>query len=262
MNIAALDIGLLNGHTGYSRFVILSRGRSGSNFLRGLLNSNSQIVTFGELFRFSNTIGWEFPDYEEYMNSPGLIAFSQRAPGNFVEKVVFRRFPRTILAVGFKLFYYHAREDSRERIWDYLEENRDIKIIHLVRENSLRVVLSEKIANKTNIWTNTNGASAPRLSIELDYDEITVSFRRMEEERQQADHLFGRHSVLKLRYEDLCLNYIQEMNRIQAFLGVDPENIRPLTYKQSNQPLSDAISNYSDLKERFMGEQWEHFFDE
>jgi hypothetical protein len=52
------------------------------------------------------------------------------------------------------------------------------------------------------------------------------------------------------------------MQRIQEFLGVDCEAVVPLTYKQSNQPLSEAISNYFELKEKFVDSPWEDFFED
>jgi hypothetical protein len=44
-------------HRDYTRFIILGRSRSGSNYLRGLLNSHRRIVAFGELFRSDEAIG-------------------------------------------------------------------------------------------------------------------------------------------------------------------------------------------------------------
>jgi len=60
----------------------------------------------------------------------------------------------------------------------------------------------------------------------------------------------------------LLRNYECEMKRIQEFLGVAYEVVRPLTYKQSGQPLSRAISNYVELKEQFQGTSWEAFFED
>ncbi len=37
-------------HTGYTKYILLGRSRTGSNFLRGLLSSHDQIVCYGELF--------------------------------------------------------------------------------------------------------------------------------------------------------------------------------------------------------------------
>ena len=52
------------------------------------------------------------------------------------------------------------------------------------------------------------------------------------------------------------------MKRVQDFLGVQYETVKPSTYKQSHQSLSDSISNYWGLKERFTGTPWEEFFED
>ena len=49
----ALETGLLQGHRDYTKFVILGRGRSGSNFLASLLKSHTQVICFGEIFNNS-----------------------------------------------------------------------------------------------------------------------------------------------------------------------------------------------------------------
>jgi hypothetical protein len=36
--------------------------------------------------------------------------------------------------------------------------------------------------------------------------------------------------------------------------------VNPSTFAQARQPLSKAIANYAELKERFSGTIWEEFF--
>lgn len=172
----ALNRGLLDGHSDYCKFIILARGRSGSNFLRGLLNSHSGVITFGELFRFCDSIGWEFPEYDRYLQSRNLISLMQKDPCKFLETDVFRKFQKGILAVGFKIFYYHAQEDPRKNVWTYLKNRKDLKIIHLKRNNTLRVIFSLKKASKTNKWTNTTGEIEEDFTVPLDYEECRQAF--------------------------------------------------------------------------------------
>jgi len=54
-----LEMQLIKGHSDYTRFVIISRGRSGTNLLRGMLNAHSQIRTVGEIFRRYGEIRWD-----------------------------------------------------------------------------------------------------------------------------------------------------------------------------------------------------------
>lgn len=258
----ALDLGVLDGHSDYCRFIILGTARSGSNFLLGLLNSHSQIIAFGELFRSYDSIGWDLPDYDPYLQSRSLTSLMQSDPSRFLEEKVFRKFPKQISAVGFKIFYYHAQDDSRETVWTFLRDQKDIKVIHLKRSHTLRRILSLKKAHKTNRWTNTTGTEEEETAISLDYEECLKAFTEATEIKKQFDIHFEGHHKIDVSYEDLSDDYESEMKRIQEFLGVNYEVVKPSTYKQSNQPLSETISNYFDLKRKFKDTPWEEFFED
>lgn len=258
----AYDSGIWGAQSDYCRFIILGRGRTGSNFLRGLLNSHTQIITFGELFRFNDSIGWEFPDYDRFLQTPSLISLMQDDPIKFLEKKVFRKFPRRISAVGFKLFYYHAQEDSRKIVWTYLRNQKDLKVIHLKRNNTFKMILSEQKAFKTNRWTNTAGQEEAKLALSINHEECLQRFSHEQQVKEEFDAYFEDHPKIEVIYEDLSRDYGSEMKRVQEFLGVNFEVVQPSTYKQSNQPLSEAISNYFELKEKCIGTPWEKFFEE
>jgi len=257
-----LNLDLFGGQSDYRRFVILGEARSGSNFLRGMLNSHPDMVTFGEIFRFYDNIGWEFPDFEKYRQTRRQISLMQRDPVKFLESKVFEKFPSAIDAVGFKMFYYHAQEDSRKAIWNYLKERKDIRIIHLKRKNSLRVLLSRKKAHMTNQWTDVNGLHNDVLSISLSREECLEQFTWIRDMWRVYDHLFREHPKMDLVYEDLTSNRDGKTQRVQEFLGVSKKSLLPDTYKQAQQPLSKAISNYVQLKSQFKGTRWETFFED
>lgn len=56
--ISAIDIGLLEGQSKYTKFVILGRARTGSNLLRGMLNTHNHVMVFRELYRNEGVIDW------------------------------------------------------------------------------------------------------------------------------------------------------------------------------------------------------------
>jgi LPS sulfotransferase NodH len=255
----ALDLGLMEGHKDYNRFIILGRSRSGSNFLRGLLNSHSQIVALGELFQNPAAIGWAYPGY---LNTRRLYSQFLNDPVRFIETKVFKIFPRQIKAVGFKIFYYHAQNENWRAIWDYLRDESSIKVIHIKRQNILRTHLSRKMAAMTDTWVDTGGEQPDHRSVQLDYEECLKDFRQTREWERMHDDLFGNHPILEIFYEDLALDYAGVMQRVQSFLGVAPEPVKPQTFKQSNQPLSQSISNYGDLKLLFSGTEWAPYFEE
>ncbi len=256
------QLGIVRGCRDYRRFIILTTARSGSNFLRGLLNAHSQVIAFGELFRDPGAIGWDLPRYDEFLQSPRLRRLAQRDPAAFVEREVFKTFPMQTKAVGFKIFYYHAQDASRRDIWRYLRESRDISVIHLKRNNMLKNLLSLNKAFQTNNWTSTKGTREEKLVLSLDPEECLKHFTWAQNVKQEYDGLFADHSKIDVIYEDLAGDTPGEFARIQRFLGIDLESCKPTTRRQSGQPLSEAVSNYFELKERFKGSPWESFFED
>jgi LPS sulfotransferase NodH len=257
-----LNWGRLGGHSNYAPFIILGEARSGSNFLRGMLNTHPQVVTFGEIFRFYDNIGWELPAFERYRQTPRLISLMQRDPVRFLERWLFEKFPPSIGAVGFKLFYYHAKEDSRKVIWPYLKDKKDIRVIHLKRKNSLRVLLSRKKAHMTDKWTDLDGKEEDALSIALSPEECLEQFTWIRNMWREYDHFFREHEMMELFYEDLTADRDGETQRVQRFLGVSPRHLLPSTHKQARQSLGEAINNYEALKNHFKGSPWEAFFED
>lgn len=186
----------------------------------------------------------------------------QNNPAQFLDQHVFKRFSKSISAVGFKLFYYHAQDDSRKTLWPFLKNQTDLGIIHLKRNNALKVLLSEKRAFETDRWTNTTGIEEENFSTALEFEECRRVFLRNEEEKKHFDRYFEGHRKLDVIYEDFVADWTREMERIQDFLGVPHETVRPSTYKQSNQRLSEIIANYFELKERFRSTPWQGFFED
>lgn len=255
------DIGRIDEHSDYVRFIIVGHARTGSNFLRGLLNSHSRIIALGEIFRNfpPDSIGWDTPGYP---HSRSVLSLFQKDPIKFLEEKVFRNFPKHISAVGFKIFYYHAQNENWKPVWTYLRNQEDLRIIHIKRKNFLKTHFSLIKAFKTNEWGNTSGAQKENVSISLSYEDCLKSFIKMQEWEKKYDIFFENNYKIDVLYENLSNDYENEMKRIQEFLGVDYEVVTPSTYKQSNQPLSKAISNYFELKEKFKGTPWEEFFED
>lgn len=253
----ALEAGLSRGHDGYTRFIVLGRSRVGSNFLRGLLNSHSQITVFGELFQNKEEIGWAMPGYRQ---SNRLLKLFREEPVRFLESKVFRPFPKEVGAVGFKLFYYHAQDEVWRPLWDYLREETSIKVIHIRRENILKTHLSKQQADMTDVWVDTGGERKSRPGVSLSYESCLEAFAQTRAWEQEVARHFAGHDRIEVIYETLAADYASEMARVQAFLGIQAEALAPETYKQPRKPLSQAILNYAELKERFAGTEWSSFF--
>jgi LPS sulfotransferase NodH len=253
----AIETGLLPGNDHYVRFIILGRSRVGSNFLRGLLNSHSQAHVFGEIFQNKEEIAWAMPGYRQ---TAGDLQLFRQEPVQFVEDKVFHKFSPQITAVGFKIFYYHAQDPQWTPLWQYLQNDRSIKVIHIKRRNILKTHLSRQRAVQTDRWVNTSGEGRRSAPLSLSFEACLQDFQETRSWEEQYDATFHDHEMLEVIYEELAADNAAIMQRVQSFLGLQPETLTPETYKQSSAPLSEAIANYGELKSRFAGTPWHAFF--
>jgi LPS sulfotransferase NodH len=252
------DSGLF-GHAQYTPFIVLGRSRVGSNLLRGLLNAHPRIVAFGEVFRDIRDLDW---DHTGYFQSPSTRLLVEHDPARFLETRLLGRYPRAVKAVGFKLFYYHARAGAQAAVWPWLRNRREVRVIHLKRGNLLETHVSRKRAALTGNWVNTSGQPDTAVSLTLDYEEVLKDFEQTRAWEAECDLAFANHPLLQLQYEQLASDYQSEARRLETFLGVEPHVVQPSTFRQSTQSLSATISNYHELKGRFADTPWSGFFTE
>lgn len=258
-NKLAQELGLLPTTRDYTRFIILGRSRSGSNLLRGLLNSHSQVITFEEMFKDPEKIGWGLEGYP--VDSSTQARFKNETL-DFIQQDLFQKMPAHIKAVGFKIFYYHAHDTSLAPVWGYLQADTSLHVLHIKRRNILKTHLSKKRAELTNSWINLTGEKQKPVSVELDIDECRQAFEQTRAWEDQYDHFFINHPSLEVIYEDLAAEHQAIMTEVQQFLGLDYEALEPQTYKQAHQKLEQAISNYDELKSAFDSGPWSEFFNE
>jgi hypothetical protein len=223
------------------------------------LNAHPQVVAFGEVFRDTRDLDW---DHTGYFQSPSIQQLVEREPARFLEKRLLGRYPRAVRAVGFKLFYYHARAGAQAGVWPWLLDHREIRVIHLKRRNLLETHVSRKRAALTGNWVNTSGRPDTAVSLTLDYDEVRKDFEQTRAWEAECDSAFARHPLLQVQYEQLASDYMSEARRLESFLGVEPRVVQPSTFRQSRQSLSATVTNYHELKAHFAGTPWLSFFTE
>ena len=258
---AILQLRSLRGGTGYRKFVIIGIARTGSTWLVDLLNAHSQVQAFGELFRSMDVVGWDVRPFTTHQ-SPRLLALYRSDPLSFLDRCVFRRWPVACEAVGFKLFYYHARRPPHAMVWDHLAQDRSIRIIHVKRANLLGQYCSLQLAHKTDVWSSRRALDGEPPSVRLEIDACREHFAEVRAWEQECARLFGSHRVFDLYYEDLVSDRDRQMQAIQSFLELRHEPVSSALVRQRRRPLSSVIANYDELKHAFAGTQWAGFFGE
>ena len=241
-------IGQLFKNRKYTRFIVLTKPRTGSNLLVNSLQTHPGMVVFGELFR-----GGADEETKQTILASADDYFRDR---------VFKRYGKTIQAVGFKIFYHHPVYDHGGKVWKYLLNCEGLRVIHLRRANLLRALVSMKIAEKTDVWKIFEEQDEPvDKRIELGLQECLDSFRQTRQWETDANNKFSGNSLLELTYEELTSDFQRQMQCVQEFLGVEPIDMHPLSVRQNPEKLCDLIVNYDDLKHHFAGSEWETFFE-
>ncbi len=112
--------------------------------LQMLLYSHGQAISYGELFNASEEIR------KKGISTDKPLALNED-PVDYLKANIYKDYPESIQAAGFRLFYTHARNGNWSKVRDFLKHP-DIKVIHLMRKNLLDRYLSYQLALRSNIW--------------------------------------------------------------------------------------------------------------
>lgn len=249
----------LAGGRRYRRFLIVGVARTGSTLLLNLLNAQPSVIAFGELFRGDGRIGWDTPPFLT-RQSAALRALQAARPLEFLEQAVFRPWPREVAAVGFKLFYYHARSGPQAAVWDHLRDQHDLAVIHIKRVNVLEQYVSLRLAHATNVWSSTSGPTPIDEPLVLAPDDCRRHFEEVRAQEQACDDFFAGPRLQTVTYEALVADRASVMDRVAGHLGVRLEPAEATIVRQRSQPLAAAVANFAQLRDAFAGSEWEGFF--
>lgn len=245
-----IDSSVLKGTNDYQKFIILGRSRVGSNLLASYLNSHPNIFALGEMFGKNH--------------SDKLIEYRKEKPMQYLTDYCYRKYPKNIMAVGFKIFYYHPVRNEPRTIWENLKEEKDLKILHIKRNNILRTHLSWAIAGKTDKWTLTGRNHIPEKlkTIELSFDDCLRFFEKTRAWESEFDEFFKDHQILQVSFENLNIHTQDELEKVQQFFNLPLFKLHTALKRQNPEPLKNLISNYSVLKQQFANTEWSKFFEE
>ncbi len=268
----------------YTRFIVLTYGRSGSMWLVEALNSHPQIVCFGSVFEAgADFVSFDVAGYDNFSaNDRGLRDSDFR---RFLEDRVFCDQPPEVCAVGFKLQYKNVY--GFPGLLPHLRDDRELKIVHLKRRNALRSLVSLLLAKETGQyhrqpvrlgWERAALAlrhparAVTRLRMRMrkrTYTPPTLTLTREECERffhetewseAHFDNLFAEHGRVDVVYEELVSDPEAGFARVLEFLGVEA---RPLISGQERlNPIStrQLVGNFDELRESFAGTKYQEFF--
>lgn len=247
-------------------FVILTTQRSGSGWLRDVLDRHPEITSYSELFleygRGFMDSARHGPDDIEYFESwfperfggGGRIARARAARpflGQLYESGANR-------AVGFKLMYSQMRRNPA--VAAYIAR-RKLRVIHLVRTNSLDLLISDatsKARGQAHAW---EGEEVKQAKVSLEPRTTITQLRKLELQKAIARRFLRvcRLPTLELRYENLMSN-AEGFKDAVAFLDVSREWSPISSMQRLNRVAKeDLVENWSELSEALASTRYSRF---
>jgi len=245
---------------GPTRFVILTKSRSGSKWLVELLDSHEHIEAHGELFagpgaaRDYGSSG--VPYFDTYLANVRLRRVCPHVYHrvSYLSKLYASR--TDAAAVGFKLMHGHAARG----LFEYFALRR-VRVVHLIRANVFDAVLSYEVAKARGLFGVRRGDIVPPVKVTLDPEGL----RRRLEEHEFAITLAHSWILqyhlpwLDVFYEELVARREETLERILGFLGVDPhlEGLNSSFVPVDDVPRVDVLENLDDVRGALAGTRFE-----
>lgn len=241
----------------YTKFIVLTTQRSGSTYLIHLLGTHPNVISFSEVMNEA-AIGWgRWKSTFRKKNNPLLLPLRNIAPSLFLNRVVFRSYPPSIHAVGFKLMY--SQINRFPSVLRFLKEH-EVKIIHLKRSNLLEMYVSLKRGEVSDVWHTTDQALTPDVRLYLQPADCREFFTKIGTLQKRFDRFFVGGSMMSMSYEHLRGNKNNEMEKIERFLSIRHHLLTSTFQKMNQLPLHECIINYSELKRALRNTPWKRFF--
>ena len=233
-----------NGVSAHSprRFVIMGLPRSGTTYLMTLLNAHPRVFCSGEQFNPHAIVG-----IGEKNTDRDALRQRDGAPVAFMDAFFARHARDDLDWIGFKFMIGHNIAVLRR-----LEQDENVTLIHVHRENRLAQVSSLIKAAETKRWAQIK----PDEHIERKVRAGPYQISQRWHEYETFDHLFAQwfaaraHRKLALEYREMFRPGFAE--RLCGFLGVapDPQMRSPLV-KQGSNTILERFENRGRIERYF-----------
>jgi len=276
------------------KFVVITTQRSGSNYFCFWLNNHPNIRCHSELFlnKYVGIDGFSYFCRSKFSRKYLSILFSnpvmKKLPGNLIlsklideyynsllynpshsgpitdneslelrDKYHIREFPESDSTVGFKLMYDQLRE---YKALENILRKQSCKILHLIRNNVLKIYLSKITRRKRGIAHSANEVNQIKVYVNpsslLKYIEKTIKIT------ERMRNKFSNWDYLEVSYEEFIQDYEISRETIFDFLEVENTEVRrPVLKKLNPNSSKDIIQNYDEVSEALRNTPYLNFLD-
>jgi LPS sulfotransferase NodH len=232
-------------------FVLVTHSRSGSNLLVRSLNAHPEILCVGELMKLERSALEESikrlcASSAEAQRLRTLHAIDTGACARLIYQMAERS---GLHAAGFKLFYYHAREESRDSVWNVVQGAGEVQIIHLYRPNLFDAFLSRLLASESNVWLSTDTTNSDyHVKVKVDFKDFLRYSREIGGSCTRLQETLSQQWTTTVTYNQLSDSFANTMYSLQGFLGVAPMEMEPTLARQRQRSKWEYVENAGEIK--------------
>ncbi|MEI9424261.1 sulfotransferase [Mesorhizobium sp. Cs1299R1N1] len=232
-------------------FVILAMPRTGTHYLEEMLNEHPNVLSNGELLNTYDT---------NWLDKDRLIGGDRE-----LLELAYLRYPnqtdKKLTRVGCKI--NEPQFHDRPSFFAELACWPDLKVILLVRKNTLESLRSLTQARQTRQWlkfSSDNDAAPP---VKLAIACCEAYFKAADEFHSRVTRSFACSDLHAVEYENLLGEPSSCLAKIWDFLGVPAVGLSGTSNlkRQEARPLDETIENFEELRRHFSGGPYASFFE-
>lgn len=150
-------------------------------------------------------------------------------------------------AVGFKLMLNQTRRRRFPMVVPYLIE-KQVSVIHVVRENVLKTHLSRLMASHRRVYHATEQATElPKLTVPI--EDLASSLQQIEAEGAAWKNVFGGQvPLITLSYERFTVDSQMETERVLSFLELPAAKLHSPLVRISPDDPAQIVSNWTEVQ--------------
>jgi len=239
-----------------TRFVVLGGPRTGTSLMIETLDAHPQIRCYGGVFNRGSR-GALDPDADDVAHwIEQLFTSEARLDQPQIQRPEAREGPR---AVGFKV---HYEQWLGRRAREVLRLLPDLRIVHVVRDDVLRTLISAKVAAARESYQSRQAPAGPPAPVHIDREELEVAAHNYAASRSRFERDFEAHARIEVEYQAWRRQRVPLLRRVQSFIRVPiRDDLSTDLVKTGTSSLEQALSNFETLREEVRGTPLARYFD-
>ena len=233
------------------RFIVVGTQRTGTNYVRTLLDSHSEILCIGEAFLKTYKDRFSYRTFSRH--SPARLLNSQvRKQASTASYLDYLFSQQGYSAIGFKLMIRQHKKNPY--ILECLHRH-PIKFIRVHRQNILATLVSRKISKTYGIYHSKSTMSAR--TIEIDTDSLYSGLEEIDRENASLEQMCDGFDNIVVTYEKMTADADSVCRHMLNFLGIEPGPELTSDFKKVNaSSLEDSVTNYEQVAQRLLATKY------